>query len=137
MNEDDFVAASLMFNGSAPALELKVRAKRAVTLSEIQGDRGLIDACGATMPGGFSVKRFGEGVEIPDAMKDDLEFMNKSQFRWGMTIPLASGHEHTIVMPASGGQGRDKGVLTLAYEYPKLFGLLKGKGAIYVHFARS
>lgn len=137
MNEDDFVATSLTFNASAQALELKVRAKRAVTLIELQGDRGLIDAFGATMPSGFSVKQFGESVEIPDGMKDDIAFMNKSQFRWGMNIPLAADRDHTITMPASGGQGRDKGVLTLAYEYPKLFGLFKGKSAIYVQFARS
>jgi len=135
MNEDSFVSASLSFNATAKALELKVRSKSPVAIMEIQGDRKLLDAFGATMPPGFSALRFGEGVEVPEEMKADIDFMNKAQFRWGTEIKVSKEGEVTISMPASGGPGTDTGVLTLAYSYPKLFGLLKGKSAIYVHLS--
>lgn len=132
MKEDAFVRTSFAFNADTSALEIRVFAKRSVTLIEVQGDRSVIEAFGATKPEGYSVRQFGENVETPDEMKDDVAFMNKSQFRWGCKVPVAAGAEHIIHMPAVGGPGREKGVLALAYEYPKLFGLLQRKGAVYV-----
>ena len=73
---------------------------------------------------------FGEGSHIPDEMKNDIEHMNRLNFRWGCGIPIRAGSTAEIRIPAS-GPGKDRVVLSLTYEYSKLFGLLRGKHGFY------
>jgi hypothetical protein len=131
MDQDQFVQVETMLDGRA--LILRVKAVKNVTLTELQGHTADLDAFGATMPSNFRKMLFGEGVEIPDGMKEDIEVMNRCQFRWGCNIPVKGGEEVLVSLPAT-ASGKDRAVFTLAYKYPKFLGLLKGQSAIYVKY---
>lgn len=130
-NDDDWLNAVLTYDARQAALALTLRSKgKALRLFEIQGFTTDVEAFGLSLPEGFRLMQFGEGAEIPEAMKSDIEHMNRLNFRWGCDIAIPAGSEVTVLLPAA-GPGKERGVLTLAYEYPKLFGLLKGKNGMY------
>ena len=135
-NDDDWISTDFRFDKAASALLIKIAAKKSVRIVELQGDRSLLEAFGASAPSGIREMKFGEGVEIPDGMRDDIEFMNKSQFRWGCDFPIGAGATHEIRLPAQ-GPGTEKGVITIVYEFPKLLGLLKGKQGQYARLSAT
>jgi hypothetical protein len=130
-NDDDWLNAVLTYDSQQAALVLTLRSKgKALRLFEIQGFATDVEAFGLSLPDGFRLMQFGEGADIPEAMKSDVEHMNRLNFRWGCDIAIPAGSEVTVLLPAA-GPGKERGVLTLAYEYPKLFGLVKGKNGMY------
>lgn len=135
-NDDDWIHSILEFDRGAKLLRLRVHAKKRVRLVEVQGFMTDVEAFGLSLPEGFREMQFGEGAVIPEAMKDDIAHMNRLNFRWGCDRPVAAGSEIQIQIPASGA-GKDKAVLTLTYEFPRLFGLLKGKHGHYTRMSPS
>lgn len=131
MNQDPFAAAELCFEPEQHRLVLKVQAKRAIRLTEIQGFRSDLETFGASMPGGFSAMQFGEGADIPPEMRLDIEAMNRSNFRWACEVSLQPGATHEFVIPAH-GTGKDRAVFTLGYEYSGFLGLRRKKVGLYV-----
>jgi hypothetical protein len=129
-NEDDWLSSELTFQPEASTLLLRLRAKKAVRVTELQGFVSDLDVFGASIPPGFRRMQFGEGVEIPEGMKADVEHMNRLQFRWGCDVSIAAGAGAEIRIPAS-GPGKDRAVITIAYEFPRLLGLLKGSQGLY------
>jgi hypothetical protein len=130
-NDDVWMSADLTYDPQQAALVLALRSKgKALRLLEVQGFAADVEAFGLSLPKGFRLMQFGEGAEIPEAMKDDIAHMNRLNFRWGCDIAIPAGSEVTVLLPAT-GPGKERGVLTLAYEYPRLFGLLKGKNGMY------
>jgi len=134
MDQDQFVQVEAELQGGA--LKIRVKALKSVTLTELQGNTADLEAFGASMPANFRKINFGDGVEIPDGMKEDIEVMNKFQFRWGCAIPIKDGEEVTVSIPAT-ASGNERAVFTLAYEFPKFLGLWKGKSAIYVKYGAA
>ena len=134
MDADSFVNVDTTWREGV--LSIRVKALKKITLVELQGNVADLEAFGATMPDNFRKMRFGEGVEIPDGMKDDIEFMNKMQFRWGFNIPVAAGQEVVVNIPAP-NQGKERAIFTLAYNFPKFMGLLTGKSAIYLKYGAA
>jgi len=129
-NNDDWLATEVTHDSAGGVVVLRLRAKQMIRITEVQGFTTDVDAFGLSMPTGFRKMQFGDGVDIPDEMKSDIEHMNRLNFRWGCDIPLKAGSSIDIKIPAS-GTGKDRIVLTLAYEYPKLFGLMKGSNGFY------
>ena len=135
-NNDDWMSSVFQFDRAASTLVIRVSAKKKLRITELQGDRSLLDAFGASMPAGFREMKFGEGVEIPEEMKSDVEHMNRLQFRWGCDFPMAAGETCEIRVPAV-GPGAERGVITIGYEFPKLLGLTKGKQGQYARLSQA
>ena len=129
-NDDAWLSTDLSHDKQAGALVLRLRAKQRIRLTEIQGFTSDVEAFGLTQPAGFEKMAFGQGASIPESMAADLAHMNRLNFRWGCDHPMQAGSELEIRIPAS-GPGKDRVVLTLTYEYPKLLGLAHGKHGFY------
>ena len=136
-NDDDWLNAVLTHDVGKAALVLTLRSKgKALRLCEVQGFTSDIEAFGMSLPPGFRAMQFGEGADVPEEMKADIEHMNRLNFRWGCDIAIPAGGTATVLLPAT-GPGKDKGVLTLAYESPRLFGLSKGKNGMYARLSAA
>ena len=131
MNEDEFVLVKPTYDAEKRALVLAIEAKKNVVIVELQGFSETLQQFEASMPLNFRKRLFGEDAIIPPEMEADLKVMNAAQFRWGTEIAIAAGQTQTIEVPAKTSSS-EPNVLTLVYQYPKLFGLLKGKYSIYV-----
>ena len=131
MNEDEFVLVKATYDSEKRALVLAIEAKKNVAVVELQGSTKTLEQFQASMPLNFKKRLFGEDANIPPAMEVEMKVMNEAQFRWGTKIAIASGQTQTIEIPAK-ASSNEPNVLTLVYQYPKLFGLLKGKYSIYV-----
>jgi hypothetical protein len=129
-NEDDWLSSELTFQPVISALLLRLRAKRSVRVIELQGATALLEEFGASLPEGFRVMQFAEDVIVPEEMKADIEHMKRLNFRWGSDIPMAAGGTVEIRIPAN-GPGRERAVITVAYEFPRMLGLLKGRQGLY------
>ena len=129
-NNDDWLSSEVTHDSANGVVVIRLRAKKAIRILEVQGFATDVEAFGLSMPQGFRKMLFGEGANIPDEMKSDIEHMNRLNFRWGCDLPMNPGSELEIKIPAA-GQGKDRVVFTLSYEYPKLFGLLKAKQGLY------
>ena len=133
-NDDDWLNVILTFDKANHRLLLRIRAKQKIRIVEIQGFVSDLDAFGMEMPSSFRKMQFGEGVEIPEEMKNDMVHMNRLNFRWGCDFSLSANEEREIAIPAK-GEGKDKAVLQLAYEYPRFLGLVKGKQGMYARLS--
>ena len=131
MNEDEFVRVKATYDSENQALILAIEAKKKVAVIELQGFTKTLEQFEASMPLNFKKRLFGEDTIIPPEMEIEMKVMNEAQFRWGTEIAIASGQTQTIVIPAK-TSSNEPNVLTLVYQHPKLFGLLKGKYSIYV-----
>jgi hypothetical protein len=129
-NNDDWLRTEVSYDSANAEVVVRMLAKQSIRLIEVQGFASEAGAFGLSMPSGFQKLQFGDGAIIPDEMKDDIEHMNRLNFRWGCDIAIKPGSTFELKVPAS-GPGQDRIVLTLVYEYPKLFGLLKGKNGFY------
>ena len=136
MNEDEFVRVNATYNSEERALVLEVEAKKKITVVELQGSTKTLEQFEASMPLNFKKRLFGEDAIIPPEMEIEMKVMNKAQFRWGTEIAIASGQTQAIAIPAKTSSD-EPNVLTLVYQYPKLFGLLKGKYSIYVRLGEQ
>ena len=134
-SDDDWMTAVLTFDKARSALVLRIRAKRTVRITELQGFMSDVEAFGLTMPEGFRRMQFGEGAAIPEEMKSDMEHMNRLNFRWGWDRSLKAGAELELAIPASGA-GKEMAVLTIGYEFPRMLGLLKGKQGLYARLSK-
>lgn len=135
-NDDDWLSTEVTHDPTKGEVVVHMHAKQAIRVVEVQGFASEAESFGLSMPGGFRKMQFGEGASIPDEMKSDIEHMNRLNFRWGCDIPMKAGTSFELRIPAA-GPGRDRIVLTLAYEYPKLFGLLKGRNGLYARMTPS
>jgi hypothetical protein len=131
-NDDDWISTVFRFDRAGGYLSIEVSAKKKVRIIELQGSRSMLQDFGASMPADFREMKYGEGVEVPEGMRSDLEHYNRTEFRWGCDYPLDAGQKFEIRIPAT-GPGREKGSINVGYEFPKLLGLLKGKNG---HYAR-
>ena len=131
-NNDDWISTVFRFDPQSGFLVVEVTAKRKVRIVELQGFKNLLEVFGATIPTGFREMRFGDGAEMSEELREIAEHTNRNEFRWGCDFAIAPGSQQLIRIPAS-GPGKDKAVINVVYEYPKLFGLLKGKNG---HYAR-
>ncbi len=133
-NDDDWLNVVLKFDKANQRMTLRIRAKQKIRIVEVQGFVSDLEAFGMEMPSNFKRMQFGEGVEIPEEMKSDIVHMNRLNIRWGCDYPLKANEEREISIPAN-GEGRDKVVLQLAYEYPRFLGLVKGKQGMYARLS--
>lgn len=133
-NNDAWLATEVAYDPAKGEVVVRLRAKQAIRVIEVQGFASDVEAFGLSMPSGFRPMRFGEGVDIPVEMQTEIELMNRLNFRWGCELPVKAGSTLELRLPAS-GPGKDRLVLTLTYEYPKLFGLLKGKNGFYARMS--
>ena len=133
-NNDDWLNVVLTFDKANKSMILRIRAKRKIRIVEVQGFVSDLEAFGMEMPSSFWKMQFGEGVEMPEEMKNEMVHMNRLNFRWGCDFSLKANEEREISMPAN-GEGKEKGVLQLAYEYPRFLGLLKGKQGMYARLS--
>jgi hypothetical protein len=133
-NSDDWLSSEVIHDTAVRVVIVRLRAKQAVRIVEVQGFATDLEAFGLSMPAGFRRMQFGDGAKVPDAMKSEFEHMNRLNFRWRCSIPMKAGEAADISIPAS-GVGRDRIVLTLSYEYPRLFGLAKGTSGFYARLS--
>jgi hypothetical protein len=129
-NNDDWLSTEVVHDSAVGEVVVKMRAKQSIRILEVQGFASEAEAFGLSMPSGFRKMQFGEGVSIPDEMKTDIEHMNRLNFRWGCEVPIKAGATLDLRIPAAGA-GQDRIVLTLVYEYRRLFGMLKGSNGFY------
>ena len=136
MNEDDYIKADVRYDDRKYCLQIIVSAKKNVALTELQGFTKTLEQLGATMPEGFVKRQLGDGVEIPPEMEFDMKVMNQNEFRWGTEVQIKQGQTHVIAIQVT-KKNDEPNVLTLVYSFPRLLGLLKGRGAIYVSFGAT
>ena len=131
MNEDEFIQVKTIYDSENQALVLAVEAKKKVSIIELQGFTKTLEQFEASLPSNFKKRLFGEDAIIPAEMEIEMKVMNEAQFRWGTEITIASGQTQAIMIPAK-TSSNEPNVLTLVYQHPKFFGLMKGKNSIYV-----
>lgn len=135
-NIDDWIDVCLEFDKANSELLIKILAKKSVCITEVQGFKSDLEVFGMSIPEGFRHMEFGEGVKIPEEMKNEIYHMNRLNFRWGCNYSLKSGCSTLIRIPTS-GIGKENLAITLAYEYPKFGGLLKGRNGLYARISKK
>lgn len=106
-------------------LLLELRATRDLTVTEVQGPRELLDLFEAQKPEEFVTRWFADDVEVPAEMMEEVAFMNRTDFRWGCDIPMKRSTSTIVPIQAKKMPSGPLplGIITVNYEYKRLFGL--------------
>ena len=125
----EYLSAELFYDPDEGALAIRGIAQQAIKIVELQGSKEFLMSFEAVRPGDFTERQFGDGVEIPPEMRDDIAAINATNFRWGCDIAVAAGQPFTIEIPTPRNPlpVTARGFLEVVYTRKKMLGLVNEK----------